>query len=372
MTMKKIIRVLCASAAFLTVAYPVVSEAARIKDMATIKGVRSNALIGYGLVVGLDGTGDQVTQSAFTRQSIESMLGNQGINLPPGVSLQTRNTAAVMVTASLPAYARAGQTLDVTVSSISNAKSLRGGTLLMTPLKGPDGQVYALAQGNMVVGGAGAEAGKSSVRINHLSAGRVPEGATIERNAPTISLSKKNMIELELADMDYATAAKVAEAINAKHGAVASAVDGRVIEVNLPIEERQRVAFLGDIQEIQITKALAAAKVVVNSRTGSVVMNQNVKVLPCAISHGNLTVTVKSTPVISQPGAFSQGQTVESSVDNIEINQTGGELIEVKGSNSLRDVVKALNVMGATPQDLISIIQAMKEAGSLQAELQVI
>jgi flagellar P-ring protein precursor FlgI len=232
--------------------------------------------------------------------------------------------------------------------------------------------VYALAQGNLVVGGAGAEAGKSSVRINHLSAGRIPEGATIERNAPTVSLAKKDMIELELSDMDYSTAAKVAAAINAKHGEVAKALDGRVVEVNLPIDERQRVAFLGDIQNIEVTKSLAAAKVVVNSRTGSVVMNQNVKVLPCAISHGNLTVTVKSTPVISQPGAFSQGQTVESSVDNIEINQTGGELIEVKGSNNLRDVVKALNVMGATPQDLISIIQAMKEAGSLQADLQVI
>jgi flagellar P-ring protein precursor FlgI len=348
------------------------ARAERIKDLASIAGVRSNQLSGYGIVVGLDGTGDQTTQTPFTVQSIVSMLQAKGVNLPPGTSLQLKNVAAVMVTASLPAFAQPGQTIDITVSSIGNAKSLRGGTLVMTPLQGADGQVYAMAQGNVLVGGVGAQAGGSQVVVNHLSVGKITGGATVERAVPT-ALGENNQIRLELNSTDFATASRVVEAINDKYGAgIATALDGRVIRVRAPSSSDRRVAFIGELQGLDVATARQAAKVIMNARTGSVVMNDEVTLQTCAISHGNLSVTISSESQVSQPNPLSGGQTAVTQQANVEVKKDPGKVLMVKGGASLNDVVKALNSIGASPQDLLSILQALKAAGSLRAELEII
>lgn len=351
---------------------PVLARAERIKDLASVAGVRSNQLVGYGLVVGLDGSGDQTTQTPFTVQSIINMLSNMGVTLPPGTSLQLKNVAAVMVTASLPAFARPGQQIDVTVSSMGNAKSLRGGTLVMTPLKGADGAIYALAQGNVAVGGAGAAGGGASKTVNHLSAGRIPLGATVERGVP-MEMGQGEFIALELRDMDFGTAQRVADAINgATLPGTAEAVDGRTIQVRAPVDLNQRVAFLGRVENLNVQPMQQMAKVVVNSRTGSVVMNQTVQLQNCAVAHGNLSVSVGTEQTVSQPNPLSGGQTVVGQRGNVDIQQEKGSLINVKSGASLAEVVKALNAVGANPMDLISILQAMKASGALRAELEVI
>ena len=360
---------LAASAA---VWWPAPAHAARLKDLAAVQGVRSNPLVGYGLVVGLDGTGDQTTQAPFTTQSLNAMLQQMGITVPPGTSMQLRNVAAVMVTAQLPPFAQPGQALDVVVSSLANAKSLRGGTLIATPLKGADGQIYALAQGNLIVGGAGASQGGSKVQVNHLSAGRVPAGATVERSVPT-PLAQGEHLQLDLNASDYATAREVVRAINERMGdGTAWAADGRAIRVRMPADTNSRVAFLADVENLEIRLATPAAKVVINARTGSVVMNQSVTLAACAVAHGSLSVTISSTPVISQPGALSQGQTVVAEKADIQITQQAGSLVSLPAGARLADVVKALNALGATPQDLLAILQAMKSAGALNAEIEVI
>jgi len=348
------------------------AHAERIKDIASMQGVRTNQLAGYGLVVGLDGSGDQTTQTPFTTQSIANMLTQMGVNLPPGINMQLKNVAAVMVTAELPPFAQAGQGIDVTVSSIGNAKSLRGGTLVMTPLKGADGQVYAMAQGNLVVGGAGASASGSKVQINHLSVGRIPAGATVERSVAS-ALGESGSINLELRQSDFTTASRVVDAVNAHFGKdTARALNGRVIQVRTPLGESERVAFLGAIESLDVSPAQAMANVIINARTGSVVMNRAVMLDPSAVSHGNLSVIINTEPVISQPAPFSKGQTVVAAQSQIEIRQQPGEVMLVKGSASLADVVKALNSIGATPQDLLAILQALKASGALRAELEVI
>ncbi|MBB3117759.1 flagellar basal body P-ring protein FlgI [Pseudoduganella violacea] len=348
------------------------AQAERLKDLASIAGVRQNQLLGYGLVVGLDGSGDQTTQTPFTVQSVASMLQQMGVALPPGTNLQLKNVAAVMVTTSLPAFAQPGQLLDVTVSSMGNAKSLRGGTLLMTPLKGADGQVYGMAQGNVLVGGVGAQAGGSSVVVNHLSVGRISGGATVERAVPT-SLGQDNMIRLELNTTDFATASRVVQAINDKYGSgIAYALDGRVIRVQAPSSSDLRVAFIGTLESLDVKPAQGAAKVIMNARTGSVVMNQAVTLETCAISHGNLTVSVSSEPQVSQPNPLSGGQTVVTQTSQVDVKKDGGKVLMLKGGASLAEVVKALNAIGASPQDLLAILQAMKAAGSLRAELEII
>ncbi|MGE5650146.1 flagellar basal body P-ring protein FlgI [Noviherbaspirillum sp. UKPF54] len=348
------------------------ANAERLKDLASIQGVRQNQLIGYGLVVGLDGSGDQTTQTPFTVQSVISMLQNMGVNLPQGVSLQLKNVAAVVVTTSLPPFAQPGQTLDVTVSSMGNAKSLRGGTLLMTPLKGADGQIYGIAQGNVVVGGVGAAANGSKAQINHLSVGRISAGATVERAVPT-AFGQGDSVFLELNDTDFSTASRVVDAINRQFGAnTAAAQDGRVIRVRAPASSDERVSFLGALESINVTPAQIGAKVILNARTGSVVMNQSVTLDSCAVSHGNLQVVINTEPVISQPAPFSGGQTVVAQTSQIEIKKEPGQVLLLKGGANLADVVKALNAIGATPQDLLAILQAMKAAGSLRAELEVI
>jgi flagellar P-ring protein FlgI len=347
------------------------ASSVRIKEVAAVQGVRSNQLVGYGLVVGLDGTGDQTTQTPFTTQSLNSMLLQLGITVPPGTSIQLRNVAAVMVTAHLPPFAQIGQTIDVNVSSVGNAKSLRGGTLVATPLKGADGQVYALAQGNLVVGGAGASAGGSKVQINHLSAGRVPEGATVERTVPT-PLLEGDTLQLGLNASDFATARAVARAINAAKGeGTAMALDGRTVRVRAPVAD-ERVGFLADIENLPVELARPAARVVLNARTGSVVMNEAVTLGACAVAHGSLSVTISSTPVVSQPAPFGGGQTVVREKTDISISQQTGAIVEMPAGTRLADVVKALNTLGATPQDLLAILQAMKSAGALNAEIEVI
>ena len=344
----------------------------RIKEVATVQGVRSNPLVGYGLVVGLDGSGDQATQTPYTTQSLNAMLQQLGVTLPPGVSMQPRNVAAVLVTAQLPPFAQPGQTIDINVSSVGNSKSLRGGTLIATPLKGADGQVYALAQGNLIVGGAGASAGGSKVQINHLAAGRIPDGASVERAVPTALLDGIT-VTLSLTATDYNTARAVADSINAAKGAgTATALDGRSVRVNVPPPGGERVGFLADIENLAFELARPAARVVLNARTGSVVMNEAVTLGSCAVAHGSLTVTISSTPVISQPGPLSLGRTVQAERAEIAINQQPGILVQMPVGVRLTDVVKALNSLGATPQDLLAILQAMKSAGALHAEIEVI
>ena len=352
--------------------WPAPAQAMRLKEVATVQGVRSNQLTGYGLVVGLDGTGDQTTSTPFTTQSINALLQQMGVTVPAGTSMQLKNVAAVMVTAQLPPFAQPGQQVDVTVSSLGNAKSLRGGTLIATPLKGADGQIYALAQGNLVVGGAGASAAGSSVQINHLSAGRVPEGATVERAVPT-PLNQGEYLQLDLNANDYNTAREVARAVNAKMGAgVAQALDGRVVRVRMPASTDARVSFMADIENLPLALAAPAAKVVINARTGSVVVNQMVTLNACAVAHGSLSVTINSAPVVSQPGPLSNGTTVSRDQADITIRQEPGSLIQLPAGTKLADVVKALNSLGATPQDLLAILQALKTAGALNAEIEVI
>lgn len=354
----------------LLMALPVRAE--RIKDLASVQGVRTNQLIGYGLVVGLDGSGDQTTQTPFTVQSLISMLGQLGVNLPPGTNLQLKNVAAVVITSALPSFAKPGQTIDVTVSSMGNAKSLRGGTLLLAPLKGADGQVYALAQGNVLVGGVGASTpGGSSVTVNHLGVGRISAGATVERAVPT-ELGRDGYIYLELNTTDFTTTRRVVDVLNKTFGdGIASAVDGRVVQVAAPAEPDQRVAFLSRVESLDVRPGDSIAKVILNARTGSIVMNQAVTVETCAIAHGNLSVVITSEPIISQPGPFSGGTTAQANRENIEIRQDKGGLTMATGVN-LAEVVKALNSIGATPQDLLAILQAMKSAGALRAELEII
>ena len=352
--------------------WPLPSSAARIKEVASVQGVRSNQLAGYGLVVGLDGTGDQSTSAPFTAQSMNALLQQMGVTIPPGTTMQVKNVAAVMVTAQLPAFAQPGQNIDVNVSSLGNAKSLRGGMLIATPLKGADGQIYAMAQGNLIVGGAGASAGGSKVQINHLSAGRIPDGASVERAVPT-PLNQGEFMQLDLNASDFNTAREVARAINARMPeAPAQALDGRVVRVRMPTSPNARVAFMADIENLSLDLAAPAAKVVINARTGSVVMNSAVTLSACAVAHGSLSVTINSTPVVSQPGPLSQGKTVVGEKADITIRQEPGSLIQMAAGTKLADVVKALNSMGATPQDLLAILQAMKSAGALNAELEVI
>jgi flagellar P-ring protein precursor FlgI len=348
------------------------ASAERIKDLANLAGVRNNQLIGYGIIVGLDGTGDQTTQAPFTGQSMINMLSQLGVQLPPGQTLQLKNVAAVVVTAVLPAFARPGQAIDVTVSSIGNAKSLRGGTLLMTPLKGADGQIYAVAQGNLLVGGAGAGGGGAKVQVNHLSAGRIANGATVERSVPT-SVTEGEFAYYELQQSDFATAQRVADAINTSAGSpIAVPLDGRAIRVRMPADHAQRVGFLGQIDGIDVKPSTPMARVIINPRTGSVVMNQNVTLEPCAVAHGSLTVTVSNDASVSQPPPLSGGSTVVTNKTDVQLQQGSGSLLNVRAGASLAEVVKAINALGANPLDLLAILQAMKAAGALRADLEII
>lgn len=349
------------------------AQADRIKDLASIQGVRENPLVGYGLVVGLDGSGDQVRQSPFTQQSLTNMLSQLGITVPQGTNMQLRNVAAVMVTARLPAFARPGQSIDVVVSSMGNAKSLRGGTLLMTPLKGANGQVYAIAQGNLLVGGAGAEAGGSSVQVNQLNAGTIPGGAIVEQDVPTTFIND-GLVYLELNSSDFGIAESVAQSINKQFGpGTAEVENGRVIRVHAPTQPQSQSAFLSRLENIQVSLPPARAKVVVNARTGSVVMNRTVTIEEAAVAYGSLSVVISRQSEVHQPDTpFTDGQTVVTHETDIEMRSEDGALHHVRTSANLADVVRALNALGASPQELLTILQNLKSAGALRAELEII
>ena len=371
-------RIACLAAlALLTLALPAL--ALRIKEVAAVQGVRNNQLSGYGLVVGLDGTGDK-SGMPITGQAMQNYLQQMGISLPPGsAALKLDNVATVVVTAQLPPFAQPGQMIDVTVSSIGSAKSIKGGTLIATPLRGADGEIYAIAQGNLVVAGAGATGGRantagdrSSVQVNHLSAGRIPDGALVERSVPT-PLHEGDTITLGLNASDFQTARTVAQAINARRGpGTAEALDARTVRVQAPPDAHARVNFIAELEELPLPETPRAAKVVINARTGSIVLNQAVTLGPCAIAHGNLSVIIDETPVISQPNPLSRGQTVSAVKSDIAIQYDGGKIVNMPASPLLSDVVRALNSLGVTPQDLLAILQAIKAAGALNAELEVI
>ncbi|MCQ4347299.1 flagellar basal body P-ring protein FlgI [Pseudomonas stutzeri] len=349
------------------------AQAERLRDLAEFAGVRSNALVGYGLVVGLDGSGDQTMQAPFTGQSLTNMLSQLGITVPPGTNMQLRNIAAVMVTAELPAFTRPGQQLDVVVSSVGNARSLRGGTLLMTPLKGADGETYALAQGHLLVGGAGAEAGGSSVQINQQAGGRIARGATVEREVPLVLGNERGLLELHLKQPDFGLAQRMVTTINHAFGrTVASAQDGGLILLDAPRDPNGRVNFMARLESLDIAPSEVAPRVIINSRSGAVVLNGSVTLQSAAVAHGNLSVVIDNQPRVSQPAPFGGGETVVVPDAQISVEQQGTGLRMVAPSASLLEVVRALNALGATPQDLMSILEALKAAGALRAELEII
>ena len=367
-------RLLLATAALLACAV-LPAHAERIKDLAQVAGVRGNPLVGYGLVVGLDGSGDRTSQTPFTVQSLKSLLSQLGVTIPPGVNPQLKNVAAVAVNAELPAFAKPGQTIDITVSSIGNAGSLRGGTLLMTPLKGADGEVYAIAQGNLVVGGFGASGRDGSrISVNAPNGGSVPNGAIVERAVAGASQpggASPGNVTLNLHEADFTTAAHIVSAIDRAFGAGhAHALDGVTIEVVPPPGDR--IAFLAQLESLEVDPGAAAAKVIVNARTGTVVMGGQVTVLPAAVAHGSLTVTITESAQVSQPDGFSGGATVVTPRSDVQASADGSHMLLFKGGSSLEDIVRAVNAVGAAPGDIVAILEALKQAGALRAELEVI
>lgn len=345
----------------------------RVKDLASVAGVRANQLVGYGLVVGLDGTGDQTSQAPFTVQSIKNMLARFGVTIPSNVNPQLKNVAAVTVTAELPPFAKPGQTIDVTVASIGNAGSLRGGNLIMTPLRGIDGEVYAIAQGNLVVGGFGV-AGKDGSRIalNVPSGGRIPNGATVERTVPT-GFATTPYVTLNLHTPDFTTATRMAEGINRLLGeGTATPEDAVSVRVRAPVDPGQRIAFVAALEDIDVEPGVAPARVIVNSRTGTVVIGAGVRVMPAAVSHGSLSVTITERAEVSQPNAFAAGQTVAVARSEIEVAQGQARMFKFDSGVSLDEIVTSVNKVGAAPGDLVAILEALKQAGALRAELIVI
>ncbi len=349
-------------------------HAERIKDLSSVQGMRENQLIGYGLVVGLDGSGDKVNQVSFTEQSLKNMLSQLGIVTPPGVKLKPKNVAAVMLHATLPPFIKKGQKIDVTASSVGNAKSLRGGTLLMAPLKGANGKVYAIAQGNLLVGGLGVEGSDGSkITINIPSVGRIPKGAIVEREVKN-SLGNSNRLVLNLFSADFTTATRMAEAINNEYGTgTAKALDPISIEVQAPLKTSDKIAFVSMIENITIAPGAASARVIINSRTGTVVISSAVRVSPAAVSHGNLVVTIKESKQVSQPNAFSRvGNTAVVADSQIGVSNEDNRMFLFEPGVDLNDIVSAVNQVGAAPGDLVAILEALKMAGALHAELIVI
>lgn len=347
--------------------------AERIKDIATVAGVRNNQLVGYGLVVGLDGTGDQTSQAPFTIQSLKSMLAQFGIVVPPGVTPQLKNIAAVAVNAALPPFAKPGQNLDVTVSSLANAKSLRGGTLLMTPLKGANGQIYAMAQGSLVVGGFGASGSDGSkITVNIPSAGRIPGGATVEKMAPT-TMGGDDVLVFNLHEPDFTTAKRMSDAINDSIGmGSARPLDATSVMVQAPRDRGQRVSYVSVLENLTLEPGEAPAKIIINSRTGTVVIGEHVRVTAAAVAHGNLTVTITEKPAISQPAPLSGGNTVVVPTSDIKVTQETSHMFLFEPGVSLDKIVRAVNQVGAAPGDLVAILEALHEAGALRAELIVL
>lgn len=347
------------------------AQADRIKDIASISGVRTNQLIGYGLVVGLDGTGDK---APFTTQTFRNMMSQFGIALPAGVDPKLKNVAAVSITAVMPPFSKPGQQVDVTVSSLGNAKSLRGGTLLFSPLKGADGRVYAVAQGNLVVGGFGVEGNDGSkITLNVPSVGRIPNGATVER-AIANNFSQGDSLILNLDRPDFTSARAMVERINELLGeGTAEALDATSVRVSAPRDPSQRVAYLSVIENLEVDTGKERAKVIINSRTGTIVMGESVKIEPVAVTHGSLTVTINEDLAVAQPNPLADGDTVVVPQTEINVDQDGDKrMFKLGPAVSLNDIVKAVNAVGVAPGDLMAILEAMKQAGALKAELIVI
>lgn len=363
--MKRILLALLSVALFATTA-----QAARIKDVAQVAGVRSNQLVGYGLVSGLPGTGES---NPFTEQSFAAMLQNFGIQMPPGTKPKIKNVAAVMVTAELPPFSKPGQQVDVTVSSIGSAKSLRGGTLLQTFLKGLDGEVYAVAQGNLVVSGFSAEGADGSKIVgNNPTVGLISSGAMVEREIPN-PFGRGDYITFNLLDSDFTTAQRMADAVNNFLGPqMASAVDATSVRVRAPRDVSQRVAFLSAIENLEFDPADGAAKIIVNSRTGTIVVGKHVRLKPAAVTHGGMTVAIKENLNVSQPNGFSSGQTVVVPDSDIEVNEEKGKMFKFEPGLTLDDLVRAVNEVGAAPSDLMAILQALKQAGAIEGQLIII
>lgn len=345
----------------------------RIKDIAAVEGVRVNQLVGYGLVVGLDGTGDQTSSAPFTSQSFEAMLKQFGISLPEGSKLSVKNVAAVALHAELPAFAKPGQTIDVTVSSIANSKSLRGGSLLLSPLKGIDGQVYAIAQGSLIVGGFGANGQDgSSVTVNIPSVGRIPDGAIVERVVAS-KFGGDNHIIFNLHRADFTTAKRLSESINGLLGPnIAKPIDAASIVVQAPKDPSQRVDYISMLENLDVKPGEAAAKIIINSRTGTIVVGQHVRVYPVAITHGSLTVTIREDVNVTQPNAFGEGNTVVVPETEIDIIEENAPMFKFNPGPTLNDIVRAVNDVGAAPGDVMAILEALKQAGALTAEIMVI
>lgn len=351
---------------------PVLAE--RVKDLASVSGVRSNPLVGYGLVVGLDGSGDQTSQAPFTVQSLRNLLDQLGVTIPPNVNPQLKNVAAVAIHAELPPFAKPGQNIDVTVSSLANAGSLRGGSLLMAPLKGADGQVYAIAQGNLVVGGFGASGRDGSrISVNIPSSGRIPGGAIVEQAAPA-AFADIAQVTLNLHTPDFTTASRMAQRINDNFGGgVARAEDAVSVTVRAPHDPHQRTEFIAMLEGLEVDPGEGAAKVVVNSRTGTIVIGNHVRVTPAAVAHGSLSVTITERVQISQPAPFSEGETVVVPETSIAVGQEGdSRMFLLDTGPTLADIVRSVNQVGAAPGDLIAILEALKTAGALRAQLIVI
>ncbi|PWI35123.1 flagellar biosynthesis protein FlgI [Vibrio albus] len=344
--------------------------AARIKDVAKVAGVRSNQLVGYGLVTGLPGTGES---SPFTDQSFKAMLQNFGIQLPPGTKPNAKNVAAVIVTAEMPAFTKQGQQIDVTVSSIGSAKSLRGGTLLQTFLKGLDGEVYAVAQGNLVVSGFSASGADGSKLVgNNPVVGMISGGGMVEREIPN-PFGRGDYITFNLLESDFTTAQRMADAVNNFLGPqMASPVDATSVKIRAPRDISQRVAFLSAVENLEFNPAESAAKIIVNSRTGTIVVGQHVRLKPAAVTHGGMTVAIKENLSVSQPNALSQGQTTVVPDSNIQVTEGSGKMFKFEPGLTLDDLVRAVNEVGAAPSDLMAILQALKQAGAIEGQLIII
>jgi len=346
-------------------------QGARIKDVARFMGVRPNALVGYGLVIGLNGTGDN-NKTQFTTSTLANFLDRMGVHVDPD-TVKVKNVAAVMVTAKLPPFARIGTKLDVQVSSIGDAKSLEGGTLLMTTLQGPDGQVYAVAQGPVSTGGFSASgASGSSVQKNHPTVGFISQGAVVEQEFP-VQLDGLDRLDLVLNTPDFTTADQAARKINlALGGPYAKAVDGTTIQVDVPPSYRSDiVGLISQVEALDISPD-TPAKVIINERTGTIVLGENVRISPVAVAHGNLTVQISEQPAVSQPLPFSQGRTVVTPQSSVQVQEGKGTINVVGGGATIGEVIKGLNAIGATPRDIITILQAIRAAGALHAELEII